>query len=425
MPIWLKQMKRHQGEKMESLYQQLLKGFLVLLLNLTPFFSQANSDDPSDWFVDTTKEYKAKIAKPNFVVPNKNLPLEVTLLPANNNLGLYRFGSKLFFAWRSSPLHFADTRTYINILSSNDLGSTWNFENKIHIGADVREPLFLEVNGQLFFYYFEGGKTPFEFTPKKVWMTHREGPRRWSEPRAVGEPGEVFWDIKKRNGRIYATTYIGSLYGNTQTETTVMLKTTEDGINWVTVDNKAYVYKGGVSEAGFEFDEDGNLWAVLRNEHGDKTGFGSHVAFAPANNLSSWQVAEKSHPFRFDSPKMFRHGKDLYLVARRDLGGAYDKGLTFLPLNWRRLLFLWDYWHQPKRTALYKIDRDRRAVVHVQDLPSAGDTAFPSIVRLKANEFLVANYTSPLQETGLSWFKGQIAEFGTGIYFINISFEPK
>ena len=57
-----------------------------------------------------------------------------------------------------------------------------------------------------------------------------------------------------------------------------------DGLNWEAVNpDKPIVYEGGISEVGWAYDIDGNIWGVGRNEHGDKSGWGSRTFFAPAS----------------------------------------------------------------------------------------------------------------------------------------------
>ena len=183
------------------------------------------------------------------------------------------------------------------------------------------------------------------------------------------------------------------------------------------------VYRGGVSEASFEFDASGRLWAVTRNEDGDASGFGSHVVTAPPERPGAWEFPARSHPERYDSPRLFRHGSTLYLLARRDLGP------TTIGSRWARVpqlfrkLFIWQtYWLRPKRTALYRLDTGARRVVPLLDLPSAGDTAFPSVARLGPHEYLVANYTSALTSGDESWLAGQVDD--TKIYFVLLRFVP-
>ena len=51
------------------------------------------------------------------------------------------------------------------LVSSQDLGQTWTLEKTLEIERDMREPYFLEVDGTLFFYYFEAGTNPIKFEP--------------------------------------------------------------------------------------------------------------------------------------------------------------------------------------------------------------------------------------------------------------------
>ena len=110
---------------------------------------------------------------------------------------------------------------------------------------------------------------------------------------------------------------------------------------------------------------------------------------------------------------MFRHGDDLYLVARRDIGGPFggEGGGDLVAYSTR-----------PKTTALYQIDREAKAVVHLLDLPGCGDTAFPSVRRTGAHTFLLANYTSPLDDPDITWLEGQTSGRGTQLYLMDLEF---
>ena len=64
---------------------------------------------------------------------------------------------------------------------------------------------------------------------------------------------------------------------------------------------------------------------MARNEDGDESGWGSRTFFASHDDLSEWHfVSEESDQWIYESPKMFRHGSDLYLVARTDPGQIYN-----------------------------------------------------------------------------------------------------
>jgi hypothetical protein len=233
--------------------------------------------------------------------------------------------------------------------------------------------------------------------------------------------------MQLRNGAAWRTSYIGNHYRLGQpSELELSFTRSDDGLEWRPVSGNGVVYTGGVSEAAFEFVQDGTLWAVTRNEDGDATGFGSHVCTAPPDALGTWTCSAKSDPERYDSPKMLRHGRELFLVARRDVGGPFDQGRTDLSFADQQLQYLAGYSGRAKRTALYRVNQALKKVEWVFDLPSAGDTSFPSIVRLDAHRFLIANYTSPLdRDLDRSWWNAQNAPEGTRLYLVELTFEPE
>lgn len=113
----------------------------------------------------------------------------------------------------------------------------------------------------------------------------------------------------------------------------------------------------------------------------------------------------------------------MYMIARRDVDGPFDFVARFWPFCIRRAFNMLYYSGRPKRTAVYRIDKKERRVVPLFDLPSAGDTAFPSIARLDAHRFLVANYTSDPEVENISWIEGQLGK--TAIYFTTLTFTPE
>ncbi len=402
--------------------------FLPLLLSCSDEeAAAAPSDDPAHYEVDTSVEYKVTASAPRWVVPSKSLPSQVKIGVANNNVEIVLHGDRLFMAWRTGPTHFASTSIKMIVVSSTDSGVSWQFEHEISIGADVREPRFLSLNGQLWLIYFEAGVNPVQFEPLAMWRTRRLGPGQWSKHEKWGDKKVVPWCLKVRGGKVYLTSYKGVHYGTGMGELDVSLQVSSDGMTWssATGSSSGVVYQGGVSEAAFELDEQGGLWAVTRNEDGDKSGFGSHLCTAKANNLGKWDCPAKSDPERYDSPWMFRHGKEIYMVARRDVGGPFDQGLTGLTFKEKKSKYLQAYSLRPKRTALYKIDRSKRKVVYLMDLPGVGDTAFPSIRRTGPHTFLMANYTAPLDKPDISWLEAQMSFRGTQIYLLELKFEPK
>lgn len=379
------------------------------------------SDDPADWFVDTSVEYRPELSEPRFVVPSDGLP--VLTNAANNNVAIELYDGQLFLAWRTAPTHFASTDAELHVVSSTDNGASWTLEHSVALGSDVREPNLFVLGGVLWLTFFQAGTDPYAFEPVAMWRTRRLDDGSWLEAEQWGEAGEVPWDVKIRGGRGLMTSYAGTHYQSGPSDVRVHFRGSANGAAFTDVDrDRPDVYQGGASEAAFEIDDDGGLWAVLRNEDGDASGFGSLVCHAPPDSLAAWQCPSESDPERYDSPKLLRHGDDVYLLARRDVGGPFDQGRDELSLEEQRTLYAAAYWNRPKRTALYRIDEGERRVVHLVDLPSAGDTAFPSVRRTGGDTFLIANYTSPLDDPERSWLEGQGALDGTSIYLLTLTF---
>jgi hypothetical protein len=380
------------------------------------------SDDPSDWPVDDAVAWRVQLGEPRWVVPGPAVVPPMAVGASNNNVEIELFGGRLYMAWRTSRDHWASAVSLMHVVSSGDGGATWSRETEVELGSDVREPRFFKANGALTLVFFQGGTEPTRFEPKAMWRTTRGPDGAWSPLEKWGSGETVPWDVKVRAGRVLMTSYRGEHYTGKLGGVSLFLEASTDGRAWVPAGPgpDATVYTGGVSEAAFELDEAGALWAVGRNEDGDDTGFGSLLCTAPASDLTAWSCPARSDPERYDSPEMFRHGRALYMVARRDVGGPYDLGRDDLGPTDKQNAYQLAYWSRPKRTALYRIDREARKVVHMQDLPGAGDTAFPSIRRTGAHTFLMANYTSPLDRPDIPWVDGQRGE--TRLYLQEIRF---
>lgn len=344
---------------------------------------------------------------------------------------------------------------------------------------DLREPHFIVKNNRLIFYFVAIEGAAQKFNPLRTWGVAQKENGEWAEAVPLFEPKELLWDLKTGPGPkplYFATTYLGGHYQAGDDATTrVFLKSSPDGFHWETVGKNTGVYEGGANEAGFEFDTKGNLWSVLRLDDGDvEKGWGALLAFAPANALGDWQFPALADPRRFDSPRFFRSGSEIYLVARQNIitghegnapydlsfvnrtpeqgsaqrsaliasikkGDETNKGADIGSLighfvglgGWMKrrypigVFYEYDfsYWGKyPKRTAIYHLNQETRTLDLVVTLPSAGDTAFPSILKLTENEFLIANYSSPFDKKDWTWGIGQ--KNPTGVYLINAKVNP-
>ncbi len=362
-------------------------------------------DDPGAWPADAAGA--PMVSAPRFVIPGDDLP--VTPHASNNNVSMMIAGGRTFLAWRSAPTHFASAETEMHVVSSETGTAPWTFEATFALGTDLREPALFVQDGVLAMTFFEAGANPFGFDPRAVWRASRCSAGDWDlEPISEGE--KVPWDVKTRDGRTLRTAYSGDHYGDGLLSVHLE-ETTDAGLTWTPIGLDP-VSEGGDSEVAFEIAADGTLWAVTRNEDGDATGYGSKVCSAPAADWSDWTCSEVSDPERYDSPEMIRHGGEIYVLARRDVGGPFGPEGGLLQYSTR-----------PKRSALYRLDTDARQVVWMQDLPGVGDTAFVSARRTGAHSWTFANYTSPLDAPDVSWLTAQASERGTGIYLADLTFE--
>ncbi len=360
------------------------------------------------------------------VVPGSGFPAEVTTDVSNNNLDVVAFEGRTFLTFRTAPSHFASSTTLLYVVSSTDR-RTWDFEAKFHLGTDLREPRFFAWRGRLQLYFASLGSDPNAFEPGRMWRVERSGPGDWTAPEETFGADFIPWRIRVfpevSGDRPILVGYEGgaNIYNFSGDPLSVYLLTTTDGDEWVPLDaGRPVVLEGGMSETDVAFDAEGNLFAVSRNEAGDSEGFGSFVCRAPKEDLTAWTCHRDRR--KFDSPLLFAHAGEIWLIARRNVteDGNYDLGRDDLSWEGRFALYQLDYWRHPKRCSLWRIDRERVAVEFVLDLPSRGDTCFPSILPAGEDRFVVYNYSNDVDGPDLSWHEGQLAP--TNLYETEISF---
>lgn len=355
--------------------------------------------------------HRVDLVETRRIVPSDGLPSSIEVSTANNNLDATRHSDgRVYLAWRTAPDHFAGPDTVIQVVSSAD-EHTWQFERRIIMRTDLREPRLLSFKGSLFLYFSMLGKNRWSFEPHGVLMSEKRADGSWSEVTKLNLPGYVAWRTRIEAGRPYMSAYLGgaSIYRFDGKPMHVDLLTTENGRDWFAADpKKRSVYVGGGSEADFTLAADGGLYGVIRNEAGDRTGFGSKVCEAKPGHVADWRCS--SDVRKFDSPNMFRIGDEIYLLARRNVtrDGRYDlPGPFHLFRSIRNQL---SYVTTGKRCSLWHFDRKRHGITFVRDLPSRGDTCFPAVVKSENGaQLAVYNYSSPIDGADVPWSVGQRA----------------
>jgi hypothetical protein len=350
---------------------------------------------------------------PDELKAGNQLPANIEIMKSMNNVDLIKHNDRYYMSFRTAPSHFASSKTLMHVLSSDD-GKRWQLEYTIRMGADVREPRFLSLNGKLFLYFFKLGTNPFAFEPQDMYLTEKTE-SGWSSPEKFFRPGFVDWRARVYNGKAYMSVYYGKgLYGS-QSKAEIYLLSSEDGRNWTPVSETTQVSIAGAEEPEFEFDKEGNIWGTIRMENSG----GGYTFFAPKDHLDKWQLHHV--PEKYDSALMLRHGDEMYLLARRNVDGNVDKAPKFLPESLRKWLNLARYSLTKKRTAMYHFDKAAMTVNPLFDFPSHGDTAFPAIAPLNDSQYLFLNYSSELGiDKDYKWIVGQLKT--TRLYAFNLTF---
>lgn len=360
------------------------------------------------------------------IVPSDGIPASITVQHSNNNLDVIRFGGRVFLIWRSAPNHYAGTETVMHIVSSTDELS-WTDEMSYTTGTDIREPRFLVVGGTLFAYVALLGTNSLDFDPRGVVVSQRAADGTWSTPvNVTGLDGYIEWRTRTVGTTPYMLAYLGGamIYDFTPDPMLHLdFLTTTDGLTWAPVDAAhRTVYLGGGSESDFALADDGSLYAIIRNEAGDASGFGSLVCTAPAGDLANWSCVHD--PRKYDSPLVFSYDHEIYLIGRRNVTetGDFDLGRD-ASFGTQAVQYAIDYWNHPKRCSLWRFVQGEQRVAFVLDLPSHGDTCFASIIDgASADELVVYNYSSDVDGPDIDWNVGQ--EGNTYVYRHVLQFAP-
>jgi len=358
---------------------------------------------------EEVRPYAPSISDAEIVVPFTAPPVGVTTQNANNNLDVARYEGRVYLAFRTAPSHFASAETVLYVVSSEDQ-HTWRYETHVALGTDVREMRLLPLEDKLVLYFAVLGKDPLKFEPQGMRVMTLEG-GAWSEPGPLYEPGFIPWRSKVLGGKAYLIGYIGgeNIYDMSGEPIRIHLLQTQDGLDLEPLTpGKPIVDEGGGSETDFVFQDNGDLIAVERNEAGDETGWGSKICRADAGNYAVWEC--RSDKKKYDSPLVFRHGKDIWLIGRRNLTdtGNYDLDRDDLAPIDQTGVYEVEYSFQKKRCSLWRVDPETLTVSFELDLPSRGDTCFASILPAGDDAFEVYNYSSPLEgDADPRWIEGQ------------------
>lgn len=363
-----------------------------------PYFAPPPSEPAGDAvYVESTRR----------IVPSDGIPPTVTIQKANNNLDVTRHAGRVYLAFRTAPDHFASASAVIHVVSSGD-ERLWREETTVSVGSDVREPRLLSLGDSLFLYVSKLGKNRYAFEPSGVVFTERHADGTWEPPADAHLPKRILWRTRVVGGRAIGVAYVGgaNIYDFSGDPLDVELLTTTDGREWTPANPEfRTMYEGGASEADFTVTAGGQVLAVARNEAGDGTGWGSVLCTAPALGLP-WECVHDAK--KYDSPFVFAHGSNGYVVARRNVTrtGVYDVGWG--PRLVHGIVNELEYISTGKRCSLWRFADGGKRLAFVLDLPSRGDTCFPAVLDgATENTKIVYDYSSDIHGADVAWSVGQ------------------
>jgi hypothetical protein len=399
------------GRLLRVLFGTAALGALLILVMLAYLW---NKEVPARF--DTEAAPAISFSPPRQIVPGSAVPDGVTVMDSNNNVDVVFFDGAYYMGFRTAPHHFAGTETKVIVLRSEDR-ETWTHDHTFKVGeSDMREPRFLVFQDKLFFYFFKGGSNPLAFEPDHIYATERHEDGTWAEAKPIFNQGYVVWRVRARDGVAYMSVYNGAgLYTTKERPGEIRLLTSTDGYTWEPISEKPQVTYVSAEEGEFDFDAEGNLVATVRLE-----AHGALVCTADKDDLATWN--QQYTRDKYDSALMFRHGETFYVIARRNVAGAFEIGLDWLPDRLGRLANFMHYWFSRKRTALYRVDVADQKLTPILDFPSKGDTAFPGIARLDDQRYYVVNYSSGLDGPDWPWLAGQLSP--THLYAFELTMPP-
>lgn len=355
------------------------------------------------------------------IVPSEGLDAGLAVQTANNNLDVVRHRGRVYLAWRTAPSHFAGPDTVVHVASSED-EVTWRKEASFAMKRDLREPRLLSLGDRLLLYVSRLGSNPFYFEPQGVSVSERAADGRWSALEPTGPAGAIAWRVKQHQGEALMVLYRGgaNLYAFNGEPMTVELWRSKDGHAWRPFSQQGpVVLSGGGSETDFAFDAAGSLFAVVRNEAGDASGAGSKLCRS-GSSLEGWTCTSDRR--KYDSPLVFEQGGEIYVAGRRNLTADGRYGVSTRAGALGTIQNELAYITTAKRCSLWHWNKLEQRLGFVLDLPSRGDTCFPS--RLEggdASRVVIYDYSSDIDGPELPWAAGQRRP--TYVYRHELAFE--
>ncbi len=319
------------------------------------------------------------------------------------SVDVVRHRGRIYLATRTTSRTMRGS--HVEVLSSED-EKTWRWEFGISRTERLFGPRLMSLANGLFVYVsVESSSAP---GGTKTFASRLDERGDWTDLRDIGLDGHVVSRVTQADSVPLMTTHTGGADVFQQDdEIAVRLLTTNDGWSWHTpTAGGNSVYRGGGTDATFSSGGDGNLLAVVRNEAGDDSGWGSSVCIAPSSEWTRWDCV--NDPKNYGAATTFTYDGEVYLVGQRQLSadGKYDQGKG--KGLWRVVRNQAEQLTTAKRCSVWRYDRSSREFAFMRDLPSRGDTCAPAVVPGNApGRFVVYGQSSDIHGPDLTAYAGR------------------
>ena len=288
------------------------------------------------------------------------------------------FRGRYYVCFRNGLSHVSPEGKAV-VIASDDLATWHRTAVPVNTAGDDRDPHMAVSPDRMFVY----AGTAIRSDPvrrdddvTRVIRTHcsfSEDGEHWSEPRQVYRDGFWLWGVGRVDDRFY-----GLAYGNEPDDwdrkpTVLHLLRSFDGLDWEPV---SQVTDNG-SEATFRVTAEGTMRVAIRG--GDDNRFTVATAKPP---YTDWNL--KDAGFVIPAPRLVEVDGREYVIGRqhvRDPSGPEDQ---------ERIV--------ARRTSVWRLEDE--GVVHVLDLPSAGDTSYAGVVQQEDGALLISYYSQHETEIG-------------------------
>lgn len=302
----------------------------------------------------------------------------------NSNTDLTYWQGAFYLVHARSRFHMGSSESRLIVLRSPDARTWTPLAELSGSGADVRDPKLVAIGDRLVLYVLKNSS--FEPEPYVTAAATSTDGEHWTPFQELEPKGWLFWRPKTADGSMWYVTAYWHEHGKS------ILLRSRDGLAWEIVST---IYEGDRNdETDFEFLPDGRMLVTARLEGQRSWHQGARDACTllavAAPPYEAWERT-KSSLTRLDGPALFSYNGRVYAVGR------YDPDSLRSWLGTSSLL-------TKKRTALYLVEPER--LVHLSDLPSAGDTSYAGVV-LKDGQLYTSYYTNAI-DRDYSWLLGLI-----------------